>query len=507
MRNLSKSIQIQCKLCSKNTSNELGGACRACIDNMFSDKGASIILVGKLLEYTTATLKRFEASEELIPNRDIHGNRRYTRDAITNFLHTRSEQYFNKLLHKSISYDYLDNEFFSTTYRENMTCSKCQENPAIDKGYCAPCLDDLISKAKAAEIIGCSPVKLGRLVNIYVDDLKIYPFGNQVRLSLEEVLIFNVTRPDAKKIKSKWSNHALKCRLCKTTEKPHYGGGYCADCYKNSKEFTIMNGYMSGENLSELGEAVGVTRERARQLFEKSIKIETERIDPDKPQISAYELREHLKNIHKRNRAKRDYKEIIESNYDSILEQISGTNVVGEKSLLKVLDMPESVIPFIKQKYPEFIEIVNSNSSRWSWKYDQCRMCGTTDIKHKRWGYCENCFTKSDEWKETQNQYRQSHLEEHRARTRAYSATYTKRPEVRERLKQRTHMKNFDGNREEAFRIHGAKCYDCGILRAEYLTNNLKDLAVYHADGNPDNNDVTNLRPLCFSCLAKRVKS
>lgn len=506
MSNLSKSIQIQCKLCGKDTQNELGGACRACVDDMFSDGGASVILVGKLLEYSTATLKRFEALEELMPGRDTFGNRRYTRDAVAGFIYSRSEQYSSKLLHKSTGYDYLDNEFFSSTYSEDSTCSKCHENPSLDQGYCVLCLEDLISKAKAAEIIGCSVVKLGRLTDIYIDDLKVYPFGNQVRVSREEVLAFNLSHPDAENIKSKWSNHALKCRLCKMTEKPHYGGGYCADCYKNSKEFTVMNGYMSGENLSELGDAVGVTRERARQLFEKAIKIETERFDPNKPQISAYELREHLKNTHKRNRAKRDYKEVIERNYDSILEQISGTNVVGEKSLLKVLDMPESVLPFIKQKYPEFVEIVNSNSRRWSWKYDQCRMCSTTETKHKRWGYCENCYTKSDEWKDTQNQYRQNHLEEHRARTRIYGATYSKRPEVKERMRQRTHDKNFDGNRELAFQIHGAHCNDCGITRDDFQVMNSKDLAVYHMDGNPNNNDISNLRPLCFSCLAKRTK-
>lgn len=388
----------------------------------------------------------------------------------------------------------------------NSNCIKCGVDPSVERGYCISCLEDFISKSLASQIIGCSVPKLEKVIVYYKELLPQYSFGNQVRLSRNDVMAFATSHPDINTVKYKWSNHALKCRLCETTEKPHYGGGYCADCYKNSKEFTVMNGYMSGENLSELGDAIGVTRERARQLFEKAVKIETERVDPNKPQISAYELREHLKNTHKRNRAKRDYKEVIERNYDSILEQIGGTNVVGEKSLLKVLDMPESVLPFIKQKYPEFMEIVNSNSRRWSWKYDQCRMCSTTEIKHKRWGYCENCYTKSDEWKDTQNQYRQNHLEEHRARTRAYGAIYSKRPEVKERLKQRTHEKNFDGNREEAFRVHGAKCYDCGISRAEYQTANLKDLAVYHVDGDAANNDISNLSPLCFSCLAKRTK-
>jgi tetratricopeptide (TPR) repeat protein len=385
-------------------------------------------------------------------------------------------------------------------------CLKCSVNPSLERGYCTSCLEDFISKSLASQIIECTVPKLEKVIVYYKELLPQYSFGNQVRLSRNDVMAFAASHPDINTVKYKWSNHALKCRLCKTTEKPHYGGGYCADCYKNSKEFTAMNGYLNGENLSELGDAMGITRERARQLFEKAIKIETERVDPDRPQLSAYELKEQLKNTNRRNRAKRDYKELIENNYDDILKKISGTNIISEKSLLKVLDMPESVLTFIKLKYPEFIEIVNTNSRRWSWKYDQCRMCGTTEIKHKRWGYCQNCYTKSDEWRETQSQYRQNHIEEVRERARVYGAAYSKRPEVKEKLRQRTHEKNFDGNRELAFQIHGACCNDCGITRDDFKEMNSKDLAVYHTDGNPYNNDTSNLRPLCFSCLAKQTK-
>lgn len=384
-------------------------------------------------------------------------------------------------------------------------CDKCRENPPYEYGYCINCLDGFITKQEAATLLGCSLFKLHRLTSSYPELLRLYSLDTKLRLDRAQVLKFIDAVPIDVADDTKWSKRFLKCRLCKTTDNKHYGGGYCTDCYQNTKEFTVINAYMNGENLAEIGEAIGVTRERARQLFERALKIEVERKDSE-VSLTNNELREHLKSMHKQNRAAREYKSTIEEKYETILKQLAKPHVLGERGLLDILGMPRSVLPLIEQQYPEFLEIISQNKSRWSWKYDQCRMCGTTEVKHKRWGYCEKCYTRSDEWKEQQYQYRQNHLEEHRARTRAYGAVYSRRPEVRERLKQRTHDKNFDGNRENAFLVHGAKCYDCGISRTEFQANNLKDLAVYHADGNSDNNVISNLHPLCFSCLAKRVK-
>jgi hypothetical protein len=165
--------------------------------------------------------------------------------------------------------------------------------------------------------------------------------------------------------------------------------------------------------------------------------------------------------------------------------------------------MPRSVMHLVESQYPEFLEVVSHNKQRWSWKYDQCRMCDTKEVKHKRWGYCQNCYTKSEEWRSTQGRYRQNHLEEYRERARVYGAAYSKRPEVKERLRLKTHEKNFDGNREEAFRVYGDKCFDCGIIRSDFQKKYGKDLSVFHIDSDATNNSVSNLRPLCISCLGK----
>jgi 5-methylcytosine-specific restriction endonuclease McrA len=49
--------------------------------------------------------------------------------------------------------------------------------------------------------------------------------------------------------------------------------------------------------------------------------------------------------------------------------------------------------------------------------------------------------------------------------------------------------------RETVRRIHGHRCQDCGATGVP--------LDVHHRDGDPANNALSNLEPLCRSCHAK----
>jgi hypothetical protein len=52
----------------------------------------------------------------------------------------------------------------------------------------------------------------------------------------------------------------------------------------------------------------------------------------------------------------------------------------------------------------------------------------------------------------------------------------------------------YSGYRKALISLLGGKCQDCGT------TNNLM---IHHADGNPQNAELTNLRLLCYKCHGK----
>lgn len=303
---------------------------------------------------------------------------------------------------------------------------------------------------------------------------------------------------------TKWSNHFLKCRTCGRTDIAHYGAGYCIDCYPKTKEAQIMMDYMAGENLAEIGVQMNLSRERVRQLFKKSLIIDLAKLNLGPEDPKAKEIHSQIQTTYKQNRSRREYKSIIEENYENIVEMLTSKTILSESRLIKELKLAPSAKYLIEEDYEEFLEIISHNKNRWSWKHDACKMCGTTEVKHKYWGYCNNCYTKTDEWKKVQYEYRLRHPEEVRARNRKYGAKYHQRPEVKERYRQRTHTRNFDGNRDRAFEVYGDKCFDCGMTRDSHKTRTKKDMPIYHRDGDQSNNDISNLMPLCFGCLSRR---
>ena len=72
-------------------------------------------------------------------------------------------------------------------------------------------------------------------------------------------------------------------------------------------------------------------------------------------------------------------------------------------------------------------------------------MCSSTDYKHKRWGYCEKCYTKSVEWKEQTYKYRSAHSEQFKEQQKNYLNEYNQRPEVKLRKAQKRCLERNDG--------------------------------------------------------------
>ena len=82
-----------------------------------------------------------------------------------------------------------------------------------------------------------------------------------------------------------------------------------------------------------------------------------------------------------------------------------------------------------------------------------------------------------------------------------------KRPEVKERMTQKSYKKRYDGNRESTIEADDYKCRDCGINRDDHKAKYGQDLGVFHIDGDLNNNDPSNLVTLCKSCMARRGTS
>jgi hypothetical protein len=387
-------------------------------------------------------------------------------------------------------------------------CDRCYDNRAFRMGYCHDCLDDFISRNEAAKILKISTMQVDRVAENHPDKIRLYEYGSQVRLSRGEVTGFaNLEVDMSEAVKAAWSDHFLQCRICGTTEILHYGGGYCEDCFPTTTEAAVIEGYIDGENLAEVGIRLGFSRERARQFFEKAIKIEAERTDSNNMELVAKEFKKHLKTTNKQNRARLKFKDYIDDNYQTIIKTITKNNILSTSGLLKEFNLPANAVLIIESDYPEILEIIAKNEKRWAWDYDQCRMCGTKEKKHKVYGFCEDCYWKSDEWKARQNKYRENNVDKLREQQREYQAEYNKRPEVIERLKKRHDATKYDGNRDTALEQSNYQCADCGISQDDHHIRYRKDLYVYHIDGDPKNNEISNLMPLCMSCSVKRTSA
>lgn len=499
-------LSEKCRYCWRNSSF-IGGVCDGCFNAQFKDDGrATVQAVSKLLKLSTATLKRLEAKGELVAERNELGSRRYKKSDVEAYISATNRQLNARIIKEQqivMDLDEIEGISFTTQY-----CQKCNEKEIFGAEYCESCTADLISKGEAANMLGITWRSVDRLTEKYPEILHEYPYKSQVRLSKQEFAEFTKLQPNIKSaIKPKWSDHFLQCRNCKKTDIAHYGAGYCEECYPETKEATVLQRYIDGENLSEVGESLGFSRERARQLFGRAIEIELARIDDGISEKTKDEIRKQIELSNKQNRSAKKFKHIIDEKYEKIVKQLTSEIVLSENAMLKSIGLPPSAIYVIEEEYPEFLEIISRNKHRWSWKYDQCRMCGTTQIKHKRWGYCEKCYTRSEEWKEQQYRYRQSNYEKFRERQKAYEAEYYKRPEVKKRMIEKSYHKRFDGKRESTIMKAGYRCEDCGINRDEHRLKFNQDLLVYHMDGNLKNNEQSNLKAFCRSCMSKNIAS
>lgn len=259
--------------------------------------------------------------------------------------------------------------------------------------------------------------------------------------------------------------------------------------------------YRDGETLETIGKKLGITRERARQICKKQIAVELG--------YGPGEAR------HRQTEIDTIYKSIVSfSSEDRVRDNVLDKYEVAKSkgiepqyfnSLANFSKVTGIQTEHLKKYLPEAYGIVHKNSlvakRRWSRYYEACRMCDTTEIKHRGYGYCENCYLKSPEWKATVKLSYQRNKEARKAAFQEYSADYYNRPEIKEKLEREYDEKYFGGNRKMALERDGYKCLNCG------QPTNVKDAAgrpkvrVWHLNGNNTDNSLSNLGTYCQSCL------
>jgi len=176
-------------------------------------------------------------------------------------------------------------------------------------------------------------------------------------------------------------------------------------------------------------------------------------------------------------------------------------------------------------------------SKKWSFKYDKCVECDTTERRHKALGFCTLCYYRQRRGKnrERLNEYnrlykQRPHVKEKtkefeqrpeiKARRREYSRrwrernperylevladwrarnqdkvkSYNARPDVKERNRRRWLNKKYGDNGFVVLERDNYSCQRC---------DSKKQIQIHHIDWNKENNELDNLILLCNSCHQK----
>lgn len=277
-----------------------------------------------------------------------------------------------------------------------------------------------------------------------------------------------------------------------------------------SRNGEILRLYKSGKIMEEISNSYGITRSRVQQIVQKEFRKELQRYS--NVTITNLETKRTLKlAVHNeikdfvktRNQKKynQHYTE-LKKKLDLMLPQIP-----PPKTFLSVSEFARAVdidLNKLSKFFPELVrEIVEAKNKKWSRHYNKCKICGTSSVKHQSLGYCENCYTKSEEFKSYQRASFIRNIEKRRKKNNEYIKKYNKRPEIIAKKKKEWDLKNYDGNRLVALQRDRYCCQFCGLTQDNSYKKYHKDLFVFHVDKNIANNELSNLISLCKKCFAK----
>lgn len=270
----------------------------------------------------------------------------------------------------------------------------------------------------------------------------------------------------------------------------------------DSRASECLQLYKQGESLEVIGSKFGITRERVRQITKKQFGFELG-YGPMEQKVRKDEITKLHRELVASSR--------LERRDDAVSQRVEEAKRKGIEpeyfdSVTKFSNAIGVNPSALKELRPDIYRIVAKNayekSKKWSWYYDSCRNCGTTSVKHRGYGYCNDCYTKSPEFKASQQRSHQKNRDKILANNKKYSAKYMSRPDVMERLEREYDEKYFGGNRKAALERDGYQCKGCG------MSVEVKDAAgrakarVWHL-GAKDDHTLDNLGTYCQRCLYK----
>lgn len=267
-----------------------------------------------------------------------------------------------------------------------------------------------------------------------------------------------------------------------------------------AKEFLRL--YKDGESLELISQKFGLTRERVRQVTKKQFGYELG-YGPVEQKVRKEEIDRLYRKLVVHSRSER-HDDFVNKRLESA--KLRGIEPEYFNSISKFLQATGLTKESLKEHRPDVYGTVLKNarnkSKRWSWYYDACRMCNTSTVKHKIYGYCMNCYYKSPEFKAVQQRSYEKTRDNRLEYNKRYGDDYYNRPEVKARLDQEYDEKYFGGNRKLALERDNYQCLGCGMSTEVRGKSNKPLVRVWHLD-NKDDNSLDNLGTYCQSCLHK----
>ncbi len=272
---------------------------------------------------------------------------------------------------------------------------------------------------------------------------------------------------------------------------------------RNSK---ILDLYKSGKTLEEIGKQFSFSRSRAQQVVIKELKadilkrLKLKKLTEDELILLDVAAKEEIQEISMRRRGYEAKK--VKERIRKKVKSLSHTKFVTVSSYARAISENSALI---KKYFPKIIsEIIQRQKQRWSRYYQKCRICGTSSIKHVSHGLCENCYPKSDIFKEMQEASRLRNNDRWKEHLKKYYKEYSQRPEVKDRWIQLHDKRNYGGNREKALKRDGYICQKCGLSREDSINELDRDLYVERIN-NKGNYEINNLISVCRKCHIKKI--
>ncbi len=271
----------------------------------------------------------------------------------------------------------------------------------------------------------------------------------------------------------------------------------------NPKYKAMLDMYEDGFTLEEIGQKFKVSRERVRQCISREIGYQLG-YGPQEQKFRKEELKTAVRAVVQISREDRQG-DFVEEKLKIAEEK--GVDPQYFDSIAKFCEAVGIQADALKNNRPDIYKIVKLNQTKakqkWSTYYDACRMCGLTVAKYRSNGYCENCYTKSPEWKQMVKLSYQRNKETRKARWEEYAKDYYSRPEVIEKQERDYDLRTFGGNRKPTLERDGYKCLGCGMSTDVKTKAGKSKVRVWHL-GDTEDHSMSNLGTYCQRCFIKK---